>query len=97
MRITQKNDNHSMRAAKCLQDDSFILIPDFGRSELSSVIIPPILDSSSFRTKNRPALLFKINVVVDDIQLGISVLMFCNLRNKAVRINAKVANAKESR
>ncbi|KYN26904.1 hypothetical protein ALC57_03719 [Trachymyrmex cornetzi] len=38
-----------------------------------------------------------MNVVVEDIQLGISMLMFCSLRNNAVRINAKVANIKESR
>ncbi|KYN02888.1 hypothetical protein ALC62_06287 [Cyphomyrmex costatus] len=96
MRITQKNDNHSIIAAKCLQDSFFISI--FGESELSSVTIPPsvILDSS-FRTRNRPTLFLKMNIVVEDIQLGISILMFCSLRNNAVRINVKVANIKESR
>jgi len=38
-----------------------------------------------------------MNIVVEEIQLGISMLIFCSLRNKVVRINAKVANAKESR
>lgn len=94
MRITQKKDNHSMITAKCLQDD---FISDFGRSEFSSLTKPPpaILDSSSLSTKKRPALLFKTNLIIDEIQLGISLLISCSLRNKVVKINAKVANAEE--
>lgn len=99
VRITQKNDNHSTIAAKCLQEDSFVRNSDLCTSKFSSAAAPSpaILDSSSFRIKKRPALLLKTNIVVDEIQLGVSMLMSCSLRNRAVKINAKVANAKDSR
>lgn len=71
--MVTKKDSHSMMAAKCLHDDSFGSLPDFGKSELSSPSPPNIpvvdnLESSSVRIRKRPALLLKMNDVVVEIQ-----------------------------
>jgi len=97
MKATQRKDNVSMIAAKGLQDVSFVLIPDLGRSEFSSVTSSVILDSSSFVIRKCPTLLLETNVVANEIQLGTSMLAFCSLRNNAVKTIAKVAIARESR
>lgn len=95
-------DNHSTIAAKCLQDDSLFVSLAFDRSEFSSVSLANIpvveaFDSLSLSIKKRPALLFKTNVIVDETQLGVSTLIFCNFLNNAVRIKANAANPRESR